>query len=160
MKRTPFMARWIILAGALLGSLQSAALAQPVVKAELTRNYRAIEKAAQEKRPEGIMAFWISDYRGYSQHAKKHPLLIRKAAEQQLRAYFPGNDKAPHFAHTIQSVQVSPDGKSATAMVKVYSILPADFGNMDQTMLEKHTWVKTPQGWRLKTQEFVKFLGA
>lgn len=172
MNRTPSVARLIILAGAVLASLHGAARAQNAVKAEITRNYRAIEKAAKDKRPAGIIAFWTADYHGYLEDPKKHPLLDRKAAEKQLRGHFPGNDQSPHYEHTIRSAQVSPDGKTATVMVKVYSIIQlperdrlpgmapdAPLGNMDGDTLEKHTWVKSPQGWRLKTQEFVNFLG-
>lgn len=127
------------------------------LKAELTRNYHAIEQAYRDKKPEAIFAFWTPDFASWTPDERgKYHSTNRAKCEEYENSLFPGKANAPSHKYTLLAVQVKDNGKTAEVKVKDYFIRPLDEDlNADGTSYAKHIWVKTSQGWKWRADRFL-----
>ena len=153
-KRTMFLFALILtVAGAV------AALAQDdaEVRKELEVQYKKLAEAHDRKDLKTIAGLKTSDFHAITPDGRVNDV---KMMEQYTKQFIESNQPPFNIRNTIQKLSVSENKLVAVAEVFQEASRQRDLAGklrkVDTSVLQRETWVKTPDGWKLKAVDNVR----
>lgn len=129
----------------------------PEVRKELEARYRRLAEAHDRKDLQAIVGLKTADFHAIFPDGKVGD---SKVMEQYSRQFLEGNQPPYDIRVTIQTLAVSENKLIAVAEVfqeaTRYRELAGQRRKVDTSVLQRETWAKTAEGWKLKVVDNVR----
>jgi hypothetical protein len=149
---------WIAFSSLLAGSVSGGEVhADDDVRKELATQYEKLAAAHDRKDLAAIVGLKTADFHGIFPDGKVGDA---KTMEEYSRQFLEGNQPPYNIRVTIQTLTVSEHKLIAVAEVfqeaTRYRELAGKRRRVDTSVLQRETWAKTTDGWKLKSVDHVR----
>jgi ketosteroid isomerase-like protein len=119
------------------------------VRRELETLYQSLAEASARRDIEAVVSMWSEDFALIDDDSTPIPASEVRVGWQEM---FDTSLDPLHFRYTIQALELR-DGEAVATIHREFSWMNAIDGELrrvDTTAVQKETWVKTGQGWKLR----------
>jgi hypothetical protein len=153
-KRTMFLCALILMVA---GSVAALAQGEAEVRKELEVQYQKLAEAHDRRDLKTIAGLKTSDFHAITPDGRVNDV---RMMEQYTRQFIESNQPPFNIRNTIKKLSVSEN--RLVAVVEVFQEasrqreLAGKLRKVETSVLQRETWVKTPDGWKLKAVDNVR----